>query len=110
MFASDGVEAMEILNECVALPDVIFLDYNMPRMNGVECLKQLKAGPHTRGIPTIMYTTSGDQAHERHILDLGADYYMQKTYSFETLCEELARLFELIDSKVDLKSVKARKS
>jgi CheY-like chemotaxis protein len=117
MFAVDGVEALEILASSVVLPvealeilassvvlpDVIFLDYNMPRMNGLECLKRLKAQESTKNIPTIMYTTSGDREQEKVVLLLGADYYMQKTTSFEGLCKELTRLFELINKKVDLK-------
>lgn len=105
LFASDGVEALEILGSSAVQPDVIFLDYNMPRMNGLECLKKLKDGGNTKDIPTIMYTTSGNREHERTILELGADYYMQKTISFDTLCTELARLFQLIDQKADLKKL-----
>ena len=105
IFASDGMEALEILDSRAAQPDVIFLDYNMPRMNGVQCLKRLKADESTMNIPTIMYTTSGDREHEKLILYLGADYYMQKTVSFHGLCEELKRLFDLINKKVDLKTV-----
>src|SRR5687767_9444161 len=106
IFAADGVEALEMLNSSVIQPDVIFLDYNMPRMNGFECLERLKAEPGTQNIPTIMYTTSGDREHEKNILLLGADYYMQKTTSFASLCDELARLFDLLDKSVDLKSLK----
>lgn len=105
IFASDGVEALEILNSSVVRPDVIFLDYNMPRMNGLECLKRLKANESTRNIPTIMYTTSGDREEEKVILFHGADYYMKKTVSFQGLCEELQRLFKLIESNVDLRTI-----
>jgi CheY-like chemotaxis protein len=105
IFAKDGLEALEILGSGKANPDVIFLDYNMPRMNGLECLKRLKADQHTKNIPTIMYTTSGDREQEKVILLLGADYYMQKTISFDTLCTELTRLFVLIAKKVDLKTL-----
>lgn len=104
LFASDGVDALEILRSSAVHPDVIFLDYNMPRMNGLECLKKLKESVDTKDIPTIMYTTSGNREHEKNILQLGADYYMQKTFSFETLCVELMRLFDLLEKKVDLKT------
>jgi CheY-like chemotaxis protein len=108
-FAKDGVEALEILNSSVTLPDVIFLDYNMPRMNGLQCLKILKADPLTKEIPTIMYTTSGDREQEKVVLLLGADYYMQKTVSFIGLCDELARLFEVIDKSIDLKELRFKR-
>jgi CheY-like chemotaxis protein len=97
IFAKDGVEALTMLSSGHLEPDVIFLDYNMPRMNGLQCLKSLKANERTKHIPTIMYTTSGDREQEKAILLLGADYYMQKTVSFDGLCVELRRLFELIN-------------
>jgi CheY-like chemotaxis protein len=97
-FARDGLEALEFL-ENHPKPDVIFLDYNMPRMNGVECLKKLKENALTRSIPTIMYSTSGDREQEKVVLHLGADHYMQKTASFTELCNELGRLLGLIGEK-----------
>lgn len=100
LFAIDGVDALDILNSSWVLPDVIFLDYNMPRMNGVECLKELKITKNTKDIPVVMYTTSGDRAQEKAILRLGADYYMRKTNTFDQLCHELNRLLEEISQKL----------
>jgi CheY-like chemotaxis protein len=100
IFAQDGVEALEVLSSPKEYPDVIFLDYNMPQMNGVECLIQLKADPKTKHIPTIMYTTAGDRELEKAILLLGADYYMKKTNSYQQLCDELDRLITMIDKGI----------
>lgn len=99
-FARDGVEGLEVLNGGKIQPDVIFLDYNMPRMNGVQCLHQLKASHKTRDIPVIMYTTSGNRTDEEGILLIGADYYMQKTWSFNQLCGELERLLLQVEQKL----------
>lgn len=99
-FACDGVEALEILHSASENPDVIFLDYNMPRMNGVECLKELKSHHKTKDIPTIMYTTSGDREHEKVVLLLGADYYMQKTANFKQLCDELDRVLTRLGERL----------
>jgi len=104
-FAKDGVEAIELLIEMLVLPDVIFLDYNMPRMNGLECLKKIKTNIDTKNIPIIMYTTTGDPENKKLLLQLGADYYMQKTVKFESLCKELTRLFELLNKDVDLRTI-----
>lgn len=109
MFANDGLEALQILDSSMILPDVIFLDYNMPRMNGLECLKRLKANADTKNIPTIMYTTSGDREQEKVVLLLGADYYMQKTINFKSLCQELSRLFDLIERNQSLKDLKGNR-
>lgn len=104
LFAKDGVEALSLLNSSRVLPDAIFLDYNMPRMNGVECLKQLKAAKTTSDIPVVMYTTSGDRAHEKVILQLGADYYMRKASTFDQLCRELNRLLADMSQKLAKKA------
>ena len=108
MFAKDGIEALQILDSSIILPDVIFLDYNMPRMNGLECLKRLKGNSDTKDIPTIMYTTSGDREQENVVLLFGADYYMQKTVNFKSLCQELSRLFDLIERNA-LKDLKRKR-
>lgn len=100
LFAVDGQEALQILDSSATLPDVIFLDYNMPGMNGVDCLKQLKLSARTKSIPTVMYTTSGDREQEKLVLRLGADYYMKKTNTFTQLCDELSRLLDLVDRKL----------
>jgi DNA-binding response OmpR family regulator len=92
---------LEFLDAATVLPDVIFLDYNMPRMNGLDCLKELKnKSSKYKEIPTIMYTTSGDREQEKVILGLGADHYMRKTSSFEELCRELDRLLESIGKQL----------
>lgn len=92
VFAVDGLQALDLLSSGAVKPDFIFLDYNMPRMNGVQCLKALKRSNRFRKIPTIVYTTSADREHEKVIRLLGADEYMQKTTSFTDLCSELSRL------------------
>jgi CheY-like chemotaxis protein len=98
-FAADGVEALEKLKASAVKPDAIFLDYNMPRMNGIDCLRALKKDKETKEIPVVMYTTSGDREQEKVIMLLGASYYMKKTTSFQHLCSELNRLLEDIGRK-----------
>jgi CheY-like chemotaxis protein len=102
-FACDGVEALKILESGQVNPDIIFLDYNMPRMNGLECLKRLKANEDLKSIPTVMYTTSGNRDHEKTVLSFGADYYMRKSFGFEQLCTELDRLIQLVDEKAQVR-------
>lgn len=96
-FATDGAEALRILSGSNENPDVIFLDYNMPRMTGVQCLRALKADARLRTIPVIMYTTSGDREEEKVALLLGADHYMKKTANFRELCAEIQRLLSMVE-------------
>jgi CheY-like chemotaxis protein len=100
MFAGDGEEALRILHAATRNPDVIFLDYNMPRMSGVDCLRILKSQERTRSIPVVMYTTSGNLEEERVTRMIGADHYLKKTNSFNELCTALKKVLTEIDSKV----------
>lgn len=107
-FADNGVDAINLLSKAQSHPDVIFLDYNMPKMNGLEFLRLLKANSSTKNIPTVMYSTSGDREQQKLILLLGADHYMKKTVSFLDLCQQLREIFEMIDNNKDLRTFKKR--
>jgi CheY-like chemotaxis protein len=107
IFATDGLEALQILHAGANHPDVIFLDYNMPKMNGLECLKALKADPATKFIPLIMYSTSGNPEHENLVLQYGASYYMRKALTFHQTCAELKRLLELVSTNGEVSSKNA---
>jgi CheY-like chemotaxis protein len=84
--AGDGVDALEKLHAQKDLPDVIFMDVNMPRMNGIECLKELNKSA-LQSIPVIMYSTSSH--YKRECLDNGAVDYIEKPSDFEQLCHKI---------------------
>jgi adenylate cyclase len=92
--ASDGVEALEKVE--VFEPDVILLDYMMPRMNGIEVVKRLKQHEKHKGIPVILLTAKGSQEDKARGLDAGADDYVVKP--FEPL-ELLARVRSMMRIK-----------
>lgn len=56
--ARNGTEALEILDNLVRLPDYVFLDINMPSMDGKACLKNLKRDHRVKSFPVIIYTTN----------------------------------------------------
>lgn len=99
LFATDGVEALNFLRSYEVIPDAIFLDINMPRMNGIECLRNLIDSAITKDIPVVMHTTSADEEVEKVVMQLGANYYMTKPASFDQLCNELAPLLDNIFQK-----------
>ncbi len=76
--AYDGADALSLLQKAEQLPNYIFLDINMPRLNGRECLKQLKKDASLKYIPVIMFSTSFSEKsiHEFHML--GASGYLIK--------------------------------
>jgi CheY-like chemotaxis protein len=56
--AHNGEEVLDFLERCIVLPDFIFLDINMPSMNGVECLRQIRKNPKYDNITVTILTTS----------------------------------------------------
>ena len=88
--ASDCEEALDLLkNKKIDLPDVIFLDLNMPRLNGKQCLAELKKQAHLRDIPVIIYSTSSEQRDIEETSRLGAVHFLTKPNKFEELCKAL---------------------
>jgi len=77
----DGADLMDYLDktDIEKLPDILFLDLNMPKMNGMECLEQIKGNNKLKHIPVVIYSTA---LHE-DVADLtyknGAHYYVRKT-------------------------------
>lgn len=58
--ADNGVEGLQILLSAIDLPHFIFLDLNMPQMNGKDCLAAIRRDPRLAEIPVIIYSTSSD--------------------------------------------------
>ena len=86
VMADDGVELMNVLGETVPPPpDMIFLDLNMPRKNGFECLKEIRETAKLREIPVIIFSTSDNAQAIDKTYSLGANFYMQKPRSFALL-------------------------
>jgi CheY-like chemotaxis protein len=84
--AQDGLKGFKMLTEdLVVLPDLIFLDVNMPIMGGQECLGKIKATPRLRTIPVFMYSTT---RNDREILEyqkMGAEDFIIKPAEFGKL-------------------------
>ena len=87
--AKDGVDAMEQLAD--ALPDVMLLDVEMPRMDGFELTKRMRQDPRTRTLPIIMITSRTADKHRQYAMELGVNAYLGKPYHEEELLENIAR-------------------
>jgi chemotaxis family two-component system response regulator Rcp1 len=90
--AADGEQALAILQnqppyEMEPRPDLILLDMNLPRKNGLEVLQLLKKHESIRFIPVIMFTTSGSGPDREASLALGAQAYVRKPRTLELLME-----------------------
>ncbi|MEO6177041.1 MAG: response regulator [Flavobacterium circumlabens] len=84
--AEDGKQLLEILHgDPDPLPEVIFLDINMPKVGGFECLEQIKQHTNLKKLPIIMLSTSSDPVTIDKALELGATVYAVKPSSFDGL-------------------------
>ena len=89
--ARDGEEGLLLAEE--STPDLIILDWMLPKLSGIEACRQLKRGKSTKNIPIVMLTARGEENDKVRGLDIGADDYMVKPYS---VAELLARTRALI--------------
>lgn len=84
-----GVDALSILNKAAKLPVCIFLDINLPVMNGFTVLSQIKSTPRLAKIPVIMYSTTPNPKEAEKCIDLGADRFLKKTSDYRKLIASL---------------------
>lgn len=91
-FATDGEAAIAILNSD-HLPDYIFLDLNMPRMNGLQCLQEIRDIENLQHIPVVIFTTSTDESAKTEALRLGATAFITKPTRISELVTELNNFF-----------------
>jgi CheY-like chemotaxis protein len=80
--AKNGREALDQLNNINPLPDVIFMDINMPLMNGFECLTLLRKHVRLKTIPVVILTTSNNHAEAEVARALGAIFFLSKPSNF----------------------------
>jgi two-component system phosphate regulon response regulator PhoB len=81
--AGDGEEALTLVSE--KLPDLIVLDWMLPKVSGIEVCRRLRARTETRNVPIIMLTARGEETDRIRGLDTGADDYVVKPFSMSEL-------------------------
>ncbi len=88
--AIDGLEAVALLEKLV--PDVILVDMEMPRMNGLELTAHVRGSAATKKVPVIMITSRSTEKHRKQGSAAGVDAYLVKPFSEDTLLEHVNRL------------------
>jgi len=79
----NGEELMRLLTDRVSeLPDILFLDLNMPRKNGFECLSEIKLSKQLRQLPVIIFSTSFEQEVVNLLYKNGAQHFIRKPSEF----------------------------
>jgi two-component system, response regulator len=98
--ARNGVEVMDYLcgtgahrgRDTAELPKVLLLDLKMPKMDGLETLKRIRATAHTRFLPVVILTSSDEQRDQVESYRLGANSYVRKPVRYDQFIEAAARL------------------
>ena len=89
-------EALDMLkDEKKHKPDLIFLDLNMPRISGKQCLTELKKISHLKHVPIVIYSTSSEKRDIEETSKLGAAHFLTKPDKFGELCKALNELLSL---------------
>ena len=93
--ARDGEEALEFLNGNAesgrSLPKLVLLDLKLPKIDGMQVLKQIKSDPRTKTVPVVILTSSKEERDLCNGYQLGANSYIQKPVDFEQFRETVTR-------------------
>jgi len=92
--AGNGEEALDILKEKNIVPDIIVLDLNMPKINGIEFLTILKADDVLRYIPAIILSTSNNHRDVMECYRIGIAGYLIKPLKYEEYTDRIKKLIE----------------
>ncbi|MGO4292943.1 response regulator [Chitinophaga sp. RAB17] len=91
--AINGEDALIKLNNHL-IPDLIFLDLNMPRVDGKQFLAEIQQLGHLKHIPVIIYTTSSHESDKKETRELGASYFLTKPNSLHELTHILTDILQ----------------
>ncbi|MDF2448370.1 MAG: response regulator [Bacteroidota bacterium] len=99
--SNSGVEALKLLKDNPHYtPDFIFLDVNMPKMNGIDCLKSLKLVKRLTDTRILMYSTSSESDIVKESIKIGAYDFIIKSAKTSELKDKLSVIFDIV-SKID---------
>ena len=98
--ARDGVEALDFLfgtgahagRDLTLMPEVILLDINLPRINGLEVLEKIRANEQTKLLPVVILTTSNEERDKLKSYTLGANSFIRKPVDFLQFSEAIRQL------------------
>lgn len=93
----NGEQLMQVLtNETNELPQVLFLDLNMPRKNGFECLSEIKGNKKLQQLPVVIFSTSYEQEVVNQLYKSGAQYFIRKPSEFSQFKKIIQHTIALI--------------
>lgn len=92
--ANNGQEALEILKVKEVIPDIIVLDLNMPKINGIEFLRILKEDDYLKYIPAVILTTSNNHTDVLECYKIGISGYVLKPLKYDDYIERVKRMLD----------------
>ena len=101
--ASDGAKGLELVKE--KSPDMVILDLMLPKIDGIEVCKRIKADSKSTSIPIIMLTAKGEETDRIIGLELGADDYITKPFSPRELVARIKAIFRRTEKKEEGRKV-----
>ena len=93
---NNGEQLMQFLHDTNNLPHVLFLDLNMPRKNGFECLSEIKLTNKLKHLPVVIFTTSFEQEVVNQLYQNGAQYFIRKPPEFSNFRKIIQHTIPLI--------------
>ena len=100
----DGQELLQTLSQGNDLPDVVFMDLNMPRKNGEECLAEITHSVHTQKLPVVVYSTSFHPDVIDKLYASGAFHYIRKPAEFSLLKRVIKQAVDSMNNGAALSS------
>jgi len=100
--ARHGKEAIHVLHELDTLPDIIFLDHNMPQMNGRRCLTYIKSDERLKAIPVVMYSTYFSYEAMDQLQKEGA-FVLKKHNKFTDITHHICNTLKSIYPSLEIK-------
>jgi CheY-like chemotaxis protein len=95
---ADGEELMQfLLKPAQELPDYLFLDLNMPRKNGTECLAEIKQHKKLKNLPVVIFSTCALETTIQQLFTMGAQNYIRKPASFSELTALIYQAIRVLD-------------
>lgn len=101
---TDGEKLMQYLSNNRPLPDLVFMDLNMPCKNGSECLEEIRKSDDLNAVTIAVYSTSGEDRDVNMMFELGANIFIKKPNDFKLLCKIIEEVLTTDWKKSGLKN------
>jgi CheY-like chemotaxis protein len=98
----DGESLIRLLNELPQIPDILFLDLNMPKKNGLTCLSEIKRTEKLHHLPVVVFSTAYEIAVINNLYAMDAQYYIRKPNGFSALKKVIHQALILTGGKSNL--------